>query len=85
MTMEMNPAKWRTLDFTPNREARCVLANAGAEDASTIFVFEDASRNRYQWLGELKAEFAQSVAQSIATRMSRIGLNKSEWLRRSER
>ena len=85
MTMEMNPAKWRTLDFTPNRKAGCVLANAGAEDASTIFVFEDASQNRYQWLGELKAEFAQSVAQAIATRMSRVGLNKSEWLRRSER
>ena len=85
MTMEMNPARWLTLNFVPNRKAGCVLANAGAEDASTIFVFEDASQNQYQWLGELKAEFAQSVAQSIATRMSRVGLNKSEWLRRSER
>ena len=82
MTMEMNPAQWRTLKFDPNQEAGCVLANA---DDRTTFVFEDGSRNRYQWLGELKAEFAQSVAQAIATRMSRVGLNKSEWLRRSER
>ena len=80
--MEMNPAQWRSLMFDPNQEAGCVLANA---DASATFVFEDESENQYRWLGELKAESAQSVAQAIATRMSRVGLNKSEWLRRSER
>lgn len=84
MTMEMNQAQWQTWDFEPDQEAECVLANADAEDASTTFVFQDASRNRYQWLGELKAEFAQAVANAIATRMSRVGLNKSEWHRRSE-
>ena len=37
------------------------------------------------WVGELKGEFAQSIGHAVAERMSRIPLNKSEWLRRSER
>ena len=83
MTMEMNPAQWRILDFEPDSDAECVLANAD-DHAGSCFLFKDRSENRYQWVGELKADVAQSVAQAIAARMARIGLNKSEWHRRSE-
>lgn len=83
MTMETNPAQWRILDFEPDPDTECVLANAD-DDAGSRFLFKDRSENRYQWLGELKADVAQSVAQTIAARMARIGLTKSEWHRRSE-
>ena len=83
MTMEMNPAQWRILDFEPDPDAECVLANVD-DDAGSCFLFEDRFENRYQWVGELKADVAQSVAQAIGARMARVGLNKSEWHRRSE-
>ena len=83
MTMETNPTQWRILDFEPNPDTECVLANAD-DDADSRFLFKDRSENRYEWVGELKADVAQSVAQTIAARMARIGLTKSEWHRRSE-
>ena len=83
MTVSMNPSLWRIEDFLPDPEQECVLA-AGGEPGQP-FTFKDVSGGEYRWVGELKAEFAQSIAQSIAERMSRMPLNKSEWLRRSER
>ena len=83
MTISMKPSDWRKLEFKPDCKRQCVLARCGGADKS--FKFKDVSGGEYQWIGELKAEFAQSIAQLIAERMSRIPLNKSEWLRRSER
>lgn len=36
-----------------------------------------------EWLGELKNDFSQSIANSFATGLSRVGMDHSEWLRRS--
>ena len=83
MTISMNPSLWRIKDFLPDPEQECVLAVGG--EPSQAFTFKDVSGGEYRWVGELKAEFAQSIAQAIAERMSRMPLNKSEWLRRSER
>ena len=82
MTICMDPSGWRTVDFAPDPTSECVVAGRTGKDES--FVFRDVSGIEYEWVGELKAEFAQSVAQAIAARMSRLALNKSEWLRRSE-
>ena len=83
MTISMNPSRWRIEDFSPDPDQERVLATGG--EPSQPFTFKDVSGGEYRWVGELKAEFAQSIAQSIAERMSRMPLNKSEWLRRSER
>ena len=85
MTISMNPSDWCIMDFYPDPTRQCVLAHLSGPDGS--FIFKDASdpEGEYRWVGELKAEFAQSIAQLIAERMSRMPLNKSEWLRRSER
>ena len=58
---------------------------ARKEDLSQAFVFRDAEGNEYNWLGELKAEFAQRVAQAFAGNFSRVAVDESEWLRRSAR
>ena len=83
MTVSLNPSQWRSVVFEPDPERECVLAVGG--ESSEAFTFKDACGREYRWVGELKAESAQSIAQAIAERMSRIPLNKSEWLRRSER
>lgn len=83
MTISLNPSQWLSLDFVPDSKRQCVLAHRNGTDQS--FTFKDACGREYRWAGELKPEFAQSIAQAIAERMSRIPLNKSEWLRRSER
>ena len=83
MTISMHPSQWRTHSFEPDPARQCVLANRSGPDQA--FTFEDVDGGEYLWVGELKPEFAQSIAQSIADRMSRVPLNKSEWLRRSER
>ena len=74
-------SKWLLVDFEPDSEAMAVVA----KKESASYFFKDASNKKYEWIGELKAEFAQSLAQSFASTLSRVALDKSEWLRRSEK
>lgn len=85
MTISMNPSDWCIVDFEPDPTRQCVLALRNGSDGPFIFKDSYDSKGEYRWVGELKAEFAQSIAQLIGERMSRVPLNKSEWLRRSER
>ena len=82
MTICTDPARWWAADFGPGTVPGPVVTSSGGDE--TIPTFVDVKERGYHWVGELKIEFAQSVAQAIAERMSRIALNKSEWLRRSE-
>ena len=47
------------------------------------FYFDSADNNRYEWLGELKRDYAQRIANRYASHISRVGLDEYEWLRRS--
>ena len=82
MTISMNPSSWCMADFEPDPSRQCVLAYPNGP--SQAFTFKDTAGREYRWVGELKWEFAQSIAQAIAARTSRMPLNKSEWLRRSQ-
>ena len=82
MTVSEKPSEWLMEDFKPDPEGKCVLAYPDGPERG--FTFQDVDGGRYRWVGELKPEFAQSIAQAIAKRMSRLPLNKSEWLRRFE-
>lgn len=83
MTICMNPSGWVQATFAPDSDRQCVLAQRNGPGQA--FTFNDVGGEQYQWVGELKPEFSQSTAQAIAERMSRVPINKSEWLRRSER
>ena len=84
MSIFMEPSGWRIMIFKPDTGQQCVLAYSDSSD--NTFMFQDVKNgHKYRWMGELKPEFAQSIAQNIADRMSRVPLNKSEWLRRSEK
>ena len=82
-TISLSPSQWCIEDFEPDPERQCVVAQCNGPDQP--FTFKEVGGKEYLWVGELKPEFAQSIAQAIAERMYRIPLNKSEWLRRSER
>ena len=82
MTISAKPSEWLMTSFRPDPVRQCVLADRDGPERG--FVFQDVDGWSYRWVGELKPEFAQSIAQAIAERMSRLPLNKSEWLRRSE-
>ncbi len=82
-TISTKPSTWSMRDFKPHPVNRCVLAH-GTGCSNWAFAFRDVDDRKYRWVGELKPEFAQSIAQAIAGRMSRLPLNKSEWLRRAE-
>ena len=82
MTISLNPSLWCSVDFLPDPTRQYVLAHRNGTDQP--FTFKDACGGEYRWVGELKPESAQSMAQAIAVRMSRIPLNQSEWIRRSQ-
>jgi hypothetical protein len=43
--------------------------------------FIDTGRRKYKWVGELRSEHAQRVANEFASNLLRVGLEESEWLR----
>ena len=78
----LDASGWRILVFEPDKQREAVVAR---RDDSGAFVFVDAEDNEYRWLGELKAEFAQQIAQRFAETISRVAVDNSEWLRRIAR
>ncbi len=84
LTISLNPSKWCNKTFTPDPERACVLTIQNCGDPAR-HVFKAVDNVKYEWVGELKSDAAQSIAQEIAKRLSRIPLNRSEWLRRQER
>lgn len=78
----LDASGWRIVVFEPDKQREAVVAR---RDDSGAFVFVDAEDNGYRWLGELKAEFAQQIAQRFAETISRVAVDNSEWLRRIAR
>lgn len=50
------------------------------EDSDHWF-FKDSSGKCFEYLGELKNDFAQGIANNFASQVSRVATNHSEWLR----
>ena len=51
------------------------------KDQKGRFIFEDETKNKYEWIAELKTEHAQRAVEQFARELSRVGLTESEWLR----
>ena len=80
-SVDMNMSKWKMDDFEPDSDAEAVVA---ARDGA-ISYFLSTDKTKYEWIGELKLELAHSLAQTLASSLSGVALDRSEWLRRSER
>ena len=78
--IELDPAAWIRRQFKPSEDNRAVTATK--EESDDAFVFTDTCDKRYMWRGELKGEYAQRIAQTFTTTLSRVAVDESEWLRR---
>ena len=76
----LDPAGWVLRQFKPSEDTRAVTATK--REAEGGFEFTDTCDKRYTWRGELKAEYAQRIAQTLATKLSRVAVDESEWFRR---
>lgn len=50
-------------------------------EGSGHWFFKDSSGKCFEYLGELKNDFAQGIANNFASQVSRVATNHSEWLR----
>ncbi len=78
MGIELDSSRWEYRTFQPSGAPSPVIANK----SDGHFEFKDAEGTQYHWLGELKAEYAQRIAQEVADSLSRVAVDESEWLRR---
>lgn len=58
------------------------LSNIASYIRGSNFYFSTVETDAsYQWIGQLKSEQAQRIANKISAQFSRVGLNESEWFR----
>lgn len=81
-SVNMTPSQWQLTVFSPSTDNGPVIASR--EEKTDMFLFRAANRAVYEWVGELKPEFAQRIANRLATELSRVAVNNTEWLRRQE-
>jgi len=58
------------------------VIRAKAENGDFVFYTADETCSKFKWVSELKTEHAQRIANDFAAKLSRVGLDESEWLRR---
>ena len=78
--IQLDPAGWVRRQFRPLTGNGPVTATK--RQSGDGFEFTDTCGKRYRWRGELKAEYAQRIAQTFAATLSRVAVAESEWLRR---
>ena len=81
--IDFDQGGWVRREFRPSGDNDVVRAKRRESDGG--FEFIDVGDNRYTWRGELKAEYAQRIAQTLAGTLSRVAVDESEWLRRIAR
>lgn len=80
LRIEFDSSSWVCRQFSPSTGKDAVIAEQKESDGP--FEFTDSCDKLYRWRGELKAEYAQRIAQRFAESLSRVAIDESEWLRR---
>lgn len=83
LEIEFDSSSWVHRKFRPSTGNDAILAVRSESD--DYFEFTDNRNIKYKWRGELKAEYAQRIAQKFAESLSRVAIDESEWLRRMAR
>lgn len=78
LKIDCKPKLIKMLTFKPDSFRR-ISSKFDCEDEQ--FVFKSTNGSNFFWLGELKFDHAQRIAQELAGQLSRVGLAESEWLR----
>ena len=67
------------LPFLPWEESEREVVAKGRGNG--VFFKSPDSDDNFQWVSELRSDHAQRIANALATKISRVGLNESQWLR----
>ena len=78
--IEFDSSSWVHRKFRTSTGNDAIFAVKLKSDSD--FKFTDTRNIEYKWRGELKAEYAQRIAQKFAESLSRVAIDESEWLRR---
>jgi hypothetical protein len=76
--VEYNIKRSKQFMFKPTINEMVVVVK---EEESERWFFEDSDKRHFEYLCELKNDFAQSIANNFAAQISRVAVNHSEWLR----
>lgn len=69
------------IPFAPEPATKKIVSKSLDKDG---YYFISSKRSaQYKWVGELRFEQAQRIANKFASNLSRVGLDESEWLRRN--
>lgn len=67
--------------FTPSADSSGVVrAERSGDGQHWVFIAND-DQESFEWVGELRDNFAQKFANRFGESVSRVGVNESEWLR----
>lgn len=69
-------------NFTPRGEDGVVMSRACGPKGHC---FVDSAGAEFEWLGELREEFAQRIVQRYGSHLGRVAAEDTEWLRMTER
>jgi len=78
LVLNDKPYDLKLITFAPRVQDKGTI-KARSENASYFFI--NTGRKKYRWVGELRPEHAQRLANEFAANLSRVGLDESEWLR----
>ncbi len=72
----------KTIIFKPQDGEDCIFAKpVKTTDEKIKYVFESKYGETLEWILELKELHAQRIVDSYCSKLSRVGINESEWLR----
>ena len=74
------PAEIRMFTFESNDSSKKQVTASRSDSTWTIKSTKGPS---FEWVAQLKDEHAQRIANEFAGSFSRVGVNESEWVRRS--
>lgn len=67
----------KAIEFSP-AEGPSEVVKANFDATAKNYFFQATDKTKYDWIGELKREYAQKIAQIVANNLARLGLNEFE-------
>ncbi len=82
LALAKGPFELRTIKFAPSSGFDSIVAQLKNKK---IYFFKSIYDEEFLWIADLKDSHAQRAAHRLASKLSRVGLDESEWLRRSRK
>lgn len=79
LSIQKKPFKINMISFIPDPTSKRIKTKPINKDGH---LFEDTKGIQFKWVGELRPEHMQRIANQFAAELSRVGVVESEWLRR---